>query len=107
MSYTIIDIPVEENGQRVIKKAVTKNYMGVGSTYTVEMGPGIFNPDGTIDIVKFSKKIHLGTYKANADGSLRAAITIPQDAELGNHLLTLTGTSTKGDIVQVQQFITM
>lgn len=107
LTYTIIDIPPEENGQRVIKKAVTNSYVGVGSTQTIEMGPGIFNPDGTTIMDVFSKKIHLGTYKIAPDGSLSAKFMIPTDIGTGNHLLTLTGQSVEGDTIQVQQYITV
>ena len=107
LSYTIINIPPEESGQRVIRMAVTKDYAGVGSEQTVTMGPGIFHEDGTVDIVGFSNRISLGSAKTEHDGSLNIKIKIPPEMEPGYHLLTLTGKSVEGDMVQIQQYITV
>lgn len=107
LSYTVINIPPEENGQRVIRKAVTKDYVGIGSEQTVNMGPGMFHPDGSVDVVGFSNRILLARAKTAHDGSLSVIIKIPSEMEEGYHLLTVTGEGIDGGVIQVQQYITV
>lgn len=105
LSYTIVNIPPEESGQRVIRKAVTKDYVGIGSEQTVAMDPGMFHPDGSVDIVGFSSRVLLSRVKVAPDGSLSVKIKIPSEMEEGYHLLTVTGKGVDGDALQVQQYI--
>lgn len=107
LSYTIVNIPPEVNGQRVIRRAVTKDYVGIGSEQTITMDSGMFHPDGSVDIVGFSNRILLARVKVASDGSLNAKIKIPPEMEEGYHLLTVTGKGVDGDVVQVQQYITV
>lgn len=107
LSYTIINIPTEKNGQRVVKTAVTKDYAGVGSEQTITMDSGMFEEDGTVDAVMYSNRVPLAKIKVQHDGTLNAKVKIPPEIEPGMHLLTLTGKSITGDIVQVQQYITI
>lgn len=107
LNYTIIDIPTEKNGQRMIKMAITKDYAGVGSEQTITMDSGMFEEDGTVDAVMYSNKVTLAKIKVQHDGTLSAKVKIPPEIEPGIHLLTLTGKSIAGDIVQVQQYITV
>jgi hypothetical protein len=107
LSYTIVNIPPEVNGQRVIRRAVTKDYVGIGSEQTITMDSGMFHPDGSVDIVGFSNRILLARVKVASDGSLNAKIKIPAEMEEGYHLLTVTGKGVDGDVVQVQQYITV
>ncbi len=107
LSYTIIDIPAEKNGQRMVKMAVTKDYAGVGSEQTITMDSGMFEEDGTVDAVMYSDRVPLAKIKVRHDGTLSAKVKISPEIEPGLHLLTLTGKSVSGDIVQVQQYITI
>ncbi len=107
LDYEIIDIPLETNGYRVVKQAVLPDYVGVGSTHMVTMGPGIIGPDGVVAMEMFSKTVKLGVAQAGGDGSLQAKITIPDTVPAGVHLLAITGKDSDGEMVQVQQFVTI
>lgn len=107
LSYTIIDIPTEKNGQRMVKMAITKDYAGVGSEQTITMDAGMFEEDGTVDAVMYSDRVPLAKIKVRHDGALNAKVKITSEIEPGMHLLTLTGKSIAGDILQVQQYITI
>lgn len=107
LSYRIINIPTEKNGQRMVRTAVTKDYAGVGSEQTIAMDSGMFEEDGTVDAVMYSNRVPLAKIKVQHDGTLNAKVKIPPEIEPGMHLLTLTGKSVTGDIVQVQQYITI
>jgi len=107
LNYTIIDIPTEKNGQRMVKMAVTKDYAGVGSEQTITMDSGMFQEDGTVDAVMYSSRVPLAKIKVRHDGTISTKVKIPSDLEPGMHLLTLTGKSAVGDILQIQQYITI
>ena len=107
LGYTIINLPPENNGQRVIRMAVTKDYVGVGSEQTIAMNAGMFHPDGIVDIIGFSNKVTLARARVAHDGSLSVKIKIPPEMQPGYHLITLTGEDVSGGTVQVQQYITV
>ena len=103
--YVIADIPTEESAARVVRTAVLPSYAGVGSTHTVQVGPGTIKPDGTMSGDAYSSKVHLGDYVADATGALTMSITIPPELGIGKHLFTFTGLDINDQPVQLQQFV--
>lgn len=53
-------------------------------------------PNSTVSFALFSQHTDLGTAQVGADGTLRAAVTIPADTAPGEHTLRISGTNANG-----------
>jgi hypothetical protein len=78
-------------GQEVIVTARAGSFMG--------------NSDGIVTIRSVERQ--LGTFKAAADGSVRAKVRIPLDIELGPHTIYLKGMDPNGNPLVLSRAITV
>jgi hypothetical protein len=59
-----------------------------------------FQPNEQVSIVMRSTPVDLGTFTADASGTVTANVTLPASAETGRHSLTLSGPATGDQVVR-------
>src|SRR5207302_64939 len=71
--------------------AVSSAFVLAGDTES--LSAGCFAPGSTESIELHSKSVTLGAVIADAQGDIKATVTIPVDFESGQHLITVAGPS--------------
>ena len=76
------------SGQTLIQR------QGEIKTITIDLGG--FGPLTLVVVTLRSEPVVLGTFTADAQGRVRATVTLPGDVTVGNHSLTVAGTDAAG-----------
>lgn len=66
-----------------------------------------FKAYSDVTLVMYSEPVTLGTFKADAEGVVRANVELPKDAELGKHTIEATGTAPDGSAITVSTEVTI
>ena len=74
--------------------------MSAGSS--VPMSSSGWLAGSSVTVTMYSTPIDLGTYVANADGTLSGTLIIPANAPVGNHTVVLSGTAANGATATAQ-----
>jgi hypothetical protein len=91
-------VPAAAPGCRDCEKLTSDEPLTAGAELTLSYSG--FQPNEVVTVVMRSTPVTLGTFTADASGTVTADVTIPTSAETGSHTLTLTGPMTGDRVVR-------
>ncbi|GEM_PF-2394344 len=90
--------------ETLMKTVVRGGVVIWNASVNFELDSGQFAPNTTYAVTAYSKPKQLGTFRTNADGSIRQRVSF-DGVTPGHHMVVLEGTGVNGEPARVYQFI--